>query len=115
MIKLSQVISGFHALTSPLEALVSEINLLSLNTKTRCFFASPLRGEADFQDEQKPASARKPSEGECNKYALFHPHLEFLKLVPRFEIHPSPLKGEGCERLMNFFLSDYKEILVVRL
>jgi len=51
--------------------------------------ASTLRGEADFQYEQKPASARKSGEGECNQRTLLHPHPEFQALVPRTEIHPS--------------------------
>ena len=75
-------------------------------------YASPLRGEADFQYEQKPASIRKAGEGECNKYALFHPHPIFLTLVPRVEnlsqndtqsfcsAESSPLNGEGVRMLV---------------
>lgn len=59
------------------------------------------RGLADFQYEQKPASVRKAGEGEGNEHALFHPHPEFLTLIPRVEIHPSPLKGEGMQKLID--------------
>ena len=39
---------------------------------------------------------RYTNEVDLEKYlAKYHPHPEFLKLHTRFEIHPSPLKGEG--------------------
>lgn len=59
------------------------------------FFTSPLRGEVCFRLEQKYAKVRKQGEGAYNINNLFHPHPEFLALLTRAEIHPSPLKGEG--------------------
>jgi len=59
-----------------------------------------LRGEVGFRLEQKSAKVRKQGEGECNKCSFFHPHPEFLVLVPRAEIQPSPLKGEGPRKLV---------------
>ena len=66
---------------------IKKLNILNILT-------SPLAGEVGFQCEQKPASIRKAGEGFRNLHTLFTPHPEFLKLVPRFEIHPSPTRGE---------------------
>jgi len=54
-------------------------------------FPSPLAGEVCFRCEL--TNVRKQGEGyKC--YAQY-PSSEFLKLVPHFEILPSPARGEG--------------------
>ena len=72
-------------------------------------FPSPLRGEGDFQNEQKPVSIRKSGEGVRDQYTLFPPHPEFLTLIFRAEIHPSPLKGEGRRMPLRFFAMAQKD------
>lgn len=78
---------------------------------------SPLEGEVFFQYEQKPANIRKKGEGNCNVSELFNPSPEFLKLVPRSEILPSPSRGEGNARklLGNIEVLDFLKTRVGKL
>lgn len=75
----------------------------NLNKNVINLFASPLEGEAAFQCEQRIANIKKAGEGNCMIRKTFNPSPEFLKLIPRFEILPSPSRGEGKQRWMFYF------------
>ena len=59
--------------------------------------SSQKRGFAHKDEFRFPHSCRNPLLGlpRSFNFSHVHPHPEFLKFVPHFEIHPSPLKWEG--------------------
>ena len=58
----------------------------------------PLRGRTIFKTSRSLRVLENRGGGHCNKCSPFTPLLEFLKLVPRFEILFSPSRGAKNDR-----------------